>query len=136
MPPPMVRLAPDRDRTHSDEGVSMSIHDLEIVAADADATCELYSAMHGMSFGTRESSLGGARTVRLPSGTLLGVREPLNEGERPVSRPYVLVEDIEGSVAAAERSGAEITLPPTRIPGQGTCAIIYHSGVELGLWEL
>jgi uncharacterized protein len=115
---------------------TMQVYYLEIVSTDADATCELYSAMYGMRFGDPEPGLGGARTVRLPGGTLLGVREPLNEGERPVSRPYVLVEDIEAAIAAAERAGAEITLPPTNIPGHGTCAIVYQGGIESGLWQL
>lgn len=114
----------------------MKVYYLEIVATDADATCELYSAMYGMRFGDRDPSLGGARTVRLATGMLLGVRAPLNEGERPVSRPYVLVEDIEAAIAAAERAGAEITLPATSIPGHGTCAIVYQSGIESGLWQL
>jgi predicted enzyme related to lactoylglutathione lyase len=53
-----------------------------------------------------------------------------------VTRPYILVDDIEAALAAAGRAGAEITVPPMSIPGHGTCAIIYQSGIESGLWQL
>lgn len=114
----------------------MGIFYLEIVTPDVDATCALYSRMYGMDFGDPDPSLGGARTVRPANDRLLGVCAPMNEGEQPVTRPYVLVEDIEAAIAAAERAGAEITLPPTSIPGHGTCAIVYQSGIESGLWQL
>jgi predicted enzyme related to lactoylglutathione lyase len=60
----------------------------------------------------------------------------MNEDERPVTRPYILVEDIEAAVAAAASAGAEITVPPMSIPGRGTCAIVYQSGIESGLWQV
>jgi len=72
----------------------------------------------------------------LADGGMLGVRSPLNDGERLVVRPYILVEDIEAAVAAAAKAGAEITLPPMGIPGHGTCAIVFQGGIESGLWQL
>jgi predicted enzyme related to lactoylglutathione lyase len=117
------------------QGATTEVYYLEIVATDADATCALYSQMYGMAFGDADPSLGGARTARLANGRLLGVRMPMNEDERPVTRPYILVEDIEAAVAAAESAGAEITVPPMSIPGHGTFAIIYQSGIESGLWQ-
>jgi hypothetical protein len=56
--------------------------------------------------------------------------------EKPVVRPYVLVEDIQTSVAAAAESGAEIAMPPTEIAGHGQFAIVTHGGIESGLWQL
>ena len=114
----------------------MDVYYLEVVTPDVDVICALYSEMYSMTFGDAEPSLGGARTARLPNGRLLGVRAPLNETERPVTRPYILVEDIEAAVAAAERAGAEITLPPMPIPGHGMCAIVYQGEIEAGLWQV
>jgi predicted enzyme related to lactoylglutathione lyase len=114
----------------------MDVYYLEVVTTDVDATCALYSQMYAMAFGDADPSLGGARTARLGNGTLLGVRAPMNQDERPVTRPYILVEDIEAAVAAAAGAGAEITVPPMSIPGHGTCAIIYQSGIESGLWQV
>lgn len=121
---------------HAHQGVTMDVYYLEVVTTDVDATCALYSQMYAMAFGDADPSLGGARTTRLANGRLLGVRAPMNEDERPVTRPYILVEDIEAAVAAAASAGAEITVPPMSIPGHGTCAIIYQSGIESGLWQV
>jgi predicted enzyme related to lactoylglutathione lyase len=114
----------------------MRVYYLEIVTTDVDATCELYSQLYAVVFGEADLDLGGARTTRLASGTLLGVRAAMNETERPVTRPYLLVDDIETAVGMAATAGAEITVPPMDITGHGRCAIIYQSGIEAGLWEV
>jgi uncharacterized protein len=126
----------DHDARDTDHGESMHVHYLEIVTTDVETTCTLYSNMYGVTFGDADASLGGARTARLANGGMVGVRARLNEGERPVVRPYVLVEDIEAAVAAATASGARITLPPMAIPGHGTCAIVYQGEIESGLWQV
>lgn len=124
------------DDTDTHQGAPLHIHYLEVVTPDVETTCTLYSRMYGVTFGDADQNLGGARTARLADGGMLGVRAPLNPGERPVARPYILVEDIEAAVAAAAESGAEITLPPTRVPNHGTCAIVYQGGIESGLWQV
>jgi len=113
----------------------MTIHYLEIVTPEVDATCQTYEQLHGVTFSKPDASLGNARTARLPSGGLLGVRAPLRATEQPVVRPYLLVEDIEASIAKADASGAQIALPPMEIPGHGKCAIFIQGGIEHGLWE-
>lgn len=63
----------------------------------------------------------------------------MHDGKKPVTRAYVLVDDIEAAVAAvaaAARSGAEIAVPPMTIAGHGTCAIYFQGGIEAGLWQL
>ena len=119
-----------------DQGNAMKIHYLEIVTTDVDAACALYSQMHRVTFGEADQNLGGARTANLTSGGKLGIRAPLRDTETPVVRPYVLVEDINSSVAAAAESGAEIAMEPTKIPGYGQFAIVIHGGIESGLWQL
>lgn len=114
----------------------MRIHYLEIVTTDVETACALYSQLHGITFDAPDQSLGGARTARLDSGGMLGVRAPMHGGERSVTRSYVLVEDIEAAVALAAKAGAEIAVPPMRITGHGTCAIFIHAGIEAGLWQL
>jgi uncharacterized protein len=59
----------------------------------------------------------------------------VHDGERPVVRPYILVDDIESAVEAAEGVGAEIIVPPMEIPGHGR-AILFHGGIESGLWQV
>ncbi len=114
----------------------MQIQYLEIVTPDVDKICTQYSNVHGLIFNDPDPNLGGARTAKLSGGGLLGVRRPLRETESPVVRPYVLVDDIEESVAAAADSGAEVALPPMDLQGHGICAIVIQGGIECGLWQL
>jgi predicted enzyme related to lactoylglutathione lyase len=114
----------------------MKIHYLEIVTPDVDAACALHSQMHRVDFGEAEPMLGGARTAKLASGGMLGIRAPLRPTETPVVRPYFLVEDIKASVAAAAKAGAFIAMEPTEIPGYGQFAIVIHGGIESGLWQV
>ena len=52
----------------------MRIHYLEIVTADVDAACKLYSQLHGVTFGDVDQRLGGARTATLANGGMIGNR--------------------------------------------------------------
>ena len=114
----------------------MQIQYLEIVTSDVEKVCALYSQVHGVTFGDADQNLGGARTAHLASGGALGIRAPMHDAEKPVVRPYILVEDIEATVAAAADSGAEIAVPPMEIAGHGTCAIVIQGGIESGFWQL
>jgi uncharacterized protein len=114
----------------------MKIQYLEIVTTDVDATCTLYSQMHGVTFGDADQKLGGARAAKLADGGWLGIRAPLRDTEKPVVRPYMLVNDIKTSVAAAAKSGAQIAMTPTEIAGHGQFAIVIQGGIESGLWQL
>jgi len=131
---------PDDQTKVDDENVDqengMKIQYLEIVTPDVDAACKLYAQMHGVTFGEADQSLGGARTAKLTGGGMLGIRAPLRNNETPVVRPYLLVKDIEASVAAAAKAGAEIAMSATEIAGHGKFAIVIHGGIESGLWQL
>lgn len=114
----------------------MQVQYLEIVTMDVDGICATYAKLHGVAFGDGDPNLGGARTAKLANGGFLGIRAPMHDAEKQVVRPYILVEDIEATVAAAADSGAEIAVPPMKIAGHGTCAIFILGGIESGLWQL
>lgn len=118
------------------ERLSMKIYYLEIVTPEVDALCAQYTKVHGVHFSEPDANLGGARTAQMDGGGMLGIRAPMRDTETPVMRPYVLVDDIEGSVASAAEAGGEVALPPMAIPGHGTCAVVIHGGVECGLWQI
>jgi predicted enzyme related to lactoylglutathione lyase len=117
-----------------DKGNQMQLQYLEIVTTDADALCKQYSSVHGVTFGEPDPNLGNARTAEL-SGGVLAIRGPMREGEAPVIRPYMLVENLEEAVAAAASEGAEVALPKMEIPGHGTIAIVIQGGIECGFWQ-
>ena len=115
---------------------AMLVQYLEIVSSDVDATCSALEELHGASFGKPEAALGNARTATLKGGGRIGVRAPLRADEEPVIRPYVLVEDIEAAVKAAEAAGGQVAMTATQIPGHGKFAIYFLGGIQHGLWEL
>jgi predicted enzyme related to lactoylglutathione lyase len=129
-------LSETRKSRGEPKDASMKIQYLEIVTRDVEKICTQYSKVHGVTFSDPDPNLGGARTATLTGGGLLGVRPPLRETETPVVRPYVLVDDIEASVAAAADAGGEVALPPMELQGHGTCAIVIQGGIECGLWQL
>lgn len=136
---PAIRAQQDpaaRDPREAKEEKAMLVQYLEIVTPDVDATCEALAELHGASFGKPVPELGKARTATLAGGGKIGVRAPLRADEKPVVRPYLLVEDIEAAVESARSAGAQIAHPPLKIPGQGTFAIYLQGGIEHGLWQL
>ncbi len=133
---PATEDSSTESRKETDSGTAMKIQYLEIVSPDVDALCKSYEQLHGVAFEDPDASLGNARTAKLPTGGLLGIRAPLRDDEEPVVRPYFLVEDIDAAVAKAADSGAEIAVPPMELPGHGKCAIFLQGGAEHGLWQL
>lgn len=115
---------------------AMLVQYLEVVTADVDATCSALEKLHGVSFGEPEAALGHARTATLKGGGRVGVRAPMREDEEPVVRPYLLVDDIEAAVKAAEEAGGEFAMYATEVPGHGKFAIYFQGGIQYGLWEL
>lgn len=113
----------------------MQIHYLEVVTPDVNATCSALEKLHGVRFGEPDATLGNARTATLEGGGRIGVRAPMREDEEPVVRPYVLVDDMEAAVKAAEQAGAEFAMYATEVPGHGTFAIYFQGGIQYGLWQ-
>ena len=115
---------------------SIQVQYLEIVTPDVDATCSALEKLHGVTFGKAEPLLGNARTATLEGGGKIGVRAPMRADEQPVVRPYLLVDDIEAAVKSAQATGGDFAMTATEIPGHGTFAIYFQSGVQYGLWQL
>jgi len=113
----------------------MKVHYLEIVTPSVDETCDGLAKAHGVTFSEPVAELGNARTAKLKDGGRIGVRGLMGE-EQAVVRPYVLVDDIQAAVKAVKAAGAEVLMPPTEIPGQGTFSIYYLGKIEPGPWEL
>ncbi|MFB3431882.1 MAG: VOC family protein [Phycisphaerales bacterium] len=113
----------------------MRVQYLEIVTPNVDETCAVLAKAHGVEFNQPVPELGNARTADLAGGGRIGVRAPMRATEKPVVRPYLLVDDIEAAVKAARDAGAEIAMPPMPIPGQGTFSIYILGGIEHGLWQ-
>ena len=119
------------------EETALKVQYLEIVTPSVNETCDALAHVHGVVFSEPIAEFGNARTADLEGGGRIGVRAPMRDTEEPVVRPYVLVDDIEAAVKAAEAAGAKVALPPMEIPGgQGTFSIYILGGIEHGLWQL
>ena len=119
------------------EETALKVQYLEIVTPAVNETCDALAHAHGVVFSEPIAEFGNARTADLEDGGRIGVRAPMRDTEEPVVRPYVLVDDIEAAVKAAEATGATVAIPPTEIPGgQGTFSIYILGGIEHGLWQL
>lgn len=114
----------------------MKMHYLEIISIDVEAVCRAYEATHGVTFSEPDAMLGGARTITLADGSMVGVRAPLRKSELPITRPYWLVDDIEEALAAVTVLDVEVALSTVEIPGKGKLAVYIDGGVEIGLWQL
>lgn len=113
----------------------MQVQYLEIVTPEVDATVQALSAQHGAVFSGPVAMLGNARTAALTGGGRISVRGPMREDEAPVVRPYLLTDNIEAAIAAAEAAGAEFAMRATPIPGEGVFAIYVLGGIEHGIWQ-
>jgi predicted enzyme related to lactoylglutathione lyase len=114
---------------------TMAVHYLEIVSDDVETLTGLYQRLYGLAFGPPDPELAQARVAAHADGTLVGVRAPAGEHERPIMRAYLAVDDIRHAVQQAEAAGAEIAYPPTRLGQRGTFAIVIQGDVEHGLWQ-
>ena len=126
---------PEKASEFQPENEFLKVLYLEIVTSTIDETCEALEKIHGVAFGEAVAEFGNARTARLKGGGRIGVRAPMRATEEPVVRPYLAVDDIHAAVGAAADAGAEIALPPTEIPGQGSFAIYLLGGIQHGLWQ-
>lgn len=119
------------------EEKALKVQYLEIVTPSVKETCDALAEAHDVVFSEPIAEFGNARTADLKDGGRIGVRAPMRDTEAPIVRPYVLVDDIEAAVKAAEMAGAKVALPPMEIPGgQGRFSIYILGGIEHGLWQL
>lgn len=112
------------------------VHYVEMVASDVAATRRACEEAHGWRFAEPDPVLGGAVVATLPSGTRCAIRAPLRSDERPVTRTYVRVADVEQAGKRAEAAGAKLALPSMDLEGHGRIAIWIVGGIETGAWQL
>lgn len=101
----------------------------ELVADDAEAAKDFYSALTGWTWEQSEGQPGMPYHLCSASGTQVGGLMTLTDemkanGARPSWMGYIGVDDIEKRVKAITAAGGSIHIPPTEIPGIGKFAMI------------
>lgn len=111
------------------------VHYLELVTPRAAETAAMMAEAYGWTFSAPIDELGGARVAMLPNGGRCGVRAPMHAQERPATRPYVRVKDLDLAVQRATEAGAQLALDRMDMGPLGRIAIWFHDGLEHAAWE-
>ena len=130
-------LAPDRLRPQDlcKPMASLgNVHYLEIVTNERDASCQLLQSLLGLEFSEPVASLGNARTATRGDETQVGVRAPMHDQEKSVTRPYYLVPNLDAALETVKEGGGMLAWTDT-MPGGDRAAIYFQGGVEYGLWQ-
>lgn len=114
----------------------MDIHFLEIVTSNVEKQVNVLSDTHGLSFSGPIAEFGNAMIADAPGGGRISIRAPMHDQETPTIRPYMLTNDIDESLKAAETAGAMIAMAATEVPGQGKFAIYFVDDAQHGLWQI
>jgi predicted enzyme related to lactoylglutathione lyase len=107
----------------------------EITASNANTSKEFYSKLFDWSFQTHEGFdyhlVGPASDKSIGGG--LG---PVQGDQTPMLTVYIQVDDLQKYLDRAENLGGKTTLPPTPIPGVGSCAMFTDpDGLIIGLFK-
>jgi predicted enzyme related to lactoylglutathione lyase len=111
---------------------------IELTTDDQAAAKTFYTELFGWSFEDHPMPEGGSYSMFQPSAGGPGggvMAKPC--AEVPTAwLPYVLVEDLEASVAKVKELGGTVHMEPTPVPEHGSFAVIADpSGGVLGLWR-
>lgn len=105
----------------------------EIGCRDAQKTAKFYSDL----FGWKVNQHGSA--AMFDTGEKTGIQGHANALGHPPHNyclVYAQVDDLEASLAKAERLGGKRVVPPTEVPGMGTFAWLSDpEGTLCGLWK-
>lgn len=107
---------------------------VDYASSDVPRATEFYTKLFGWT--AEESAGGGYVTLRRDGRAVAGLGPSLG-GARPDSwLTYLLVDDADESVRAAESAGAEVVVPVDAVGDQGRLAIVNDpGGAVVGMWD-
>gem|GEM_PF-214776 len=107
----------------------------EIGARDMDRACDFYKKLFNWEIQKAEGMPYGMVAPGC-EGSIGGGIGPLPEGMAPYVTVYVQVDDLQKSLDSAEKLSGKTLMPPTPIPGVGSCAWLADpDGVAIGLYK-
>lgn len=111
----------------------------ELMTSDANKAKEFYRSLFGWEFQSREVDGGTYHMIKAggkEGGGLMQI--PADEAGKIPSHwmTYIYVDDMDDSVAKAQKLGAKIVVPATAVEDFGRFAILQDpTGAHLGLWQ-
>ncbi len=107
----------------------------EIRSSDAQRQATFYSELFGWELGGEDEQLLNYRMIDTKAEAGIGGgMVPARAGLTPGITVYVQVDDLQTALDRAQSLGASIVLPPTKLPGPGSFAVVSDpEGNQLGL---
>ncbi|GAA0384745.1 hypothetical protein GCM10009541_29400 [Micromonospora gifhornensis] len=113
---------------------------MDVKTRDIPGTAAFFSALLGWRFAVDETDWRRATVITVgefPIGTVSDLAAPIYPPGTPAHLAfYHRVDDVDGRVAAAVASGAEVVVAPFDVPGQGRLAtLIDPFGAAVSVWR-
>ncbi|MDQ2741344.1 MAG: VOC family protein [Chloroflexota bacterium] len=107
----------------------------EIRSSDAQCQAAFYSELFGWELGGADEDLMNYRMIDTKAEAGIGGgMVPAQGGLTPGITVYVQVDDLQAALDRAQSLGASAALPPTKLPGPGSFAVVSDpEGNQLGL---
>src|SRR5438046_2561378 len=101
----------------------------ELMTPDPDGAKAFYDAVVGWNIEAQSQFPNGYRMIGRSDGKFAGGVLPLNDemqqhGARPTWLGYILVDDVDATAAAVERSGGKTFMAPFDLPNIGRVALV------------
>ncbi len=98
----------------------------ELMTTDVEAAKGFYSQLFGWSARDMEMPNGNYTTVQVGEASVGGImRVPAEaQGMPPSWGVYVTVDNVEETLARAEKLGGTVVMPPMDVPGVGRMAVV------------
>jgi predicted enzyme related to lactoylglutathione lyase len=107
---------------------------IDITATDAAASRSFYAELFGWRLRSVEAL--DYALIEPGPGTLPGGIGQTDQARPAGITTYFSVDDVEATIARAERLGAKVATPPWSVPGLGTMAVLLDpDGNRVGLWQ-
>jgi uncharacterized protein len=98
----------------------------ELMTTDVEAAKSFYSQLFGWSARDMEMPNGNYTTVQVGEASVGGImRIPAEaQGMPPSWGVYVTVDNVDETLARAEKLGGTVVMPPMDVPGVGRMAVV------------
>jgi predicted enzyme related to lactoylglutathione lyase len=112
-----------------------AVMQFQMISKTPDETAQFYSAL----FGWRVNDNNPMGYRQIDTGSTAGIQGGI--WPAPPQAPnfvqlFMLVEDVNASVARATELGAKLLIPPTRLPEGDEMAVLHDpQGMSFGLWQ-
>ncbi len=109
---------------------------VELSTTDVGKAKAFYSKLFDWKLEDMKMATGDYTMIQVGDGTGGGIMQQMMPGAPSMWMAYVLVDDIDASVAKAKALGGTVCKDKMEVPGMGWLAILIDpTGAMLGIWK-